>query len=104
MWLDRRRPHANRQLLGEPHRSMLGDAVGEVHQSDRRERKAAVGHQRQMQREREHVRVGRRQRVAQREPAYPVIGGKPVEIDADLVQRKHEIGDLAPAPADERQP
>ena len=51
-------------------RPRLLDPVLDVDEADHRERERAVGHQLHRERERDHVRVGRRQLVAQPEAAH----------------------------------
>ena len=47
---------------------VLGDAVGHMDQPDGAEWKMSVGHQGEVQRERKHVRIGRRQLLARENP------------------------------------
>ncbi len=83
-----RRPDPQRQPLARADRAVLDDPVGDVNEADRRKREAAVGHQRQVQPERQHVGVGRRQRVADREPAHALVGHEPVAVDLGPVERQ----------------
>jgi hypothetical protein len=65
--------------------------VDEAHD---RERERPVGHQLHLQRERDHVRVGRRQLVAHAEAAHVVVVGEVVAVDLDVVHRELEVGQL----------
>ncbi len=66
--------------LETPDRPVLSDPVGDVHQSDGREREARVGHQRELEREGEDVRVSGGDRVALRSnPHTRLYAAEPVE-------------------------
>ena len=103
MVLERRRPHLDVELVADADRPVLGDPVGDVHEPDRSKREARVGHQRQLERKREDVRVRRRHGVAKAEPAHAVVRRHPGAVDPDVGQPQRQVRDLAAAAADERQ-
>ena len=72
-------------------RPVLADRVLQVHGADRRERKRPVGHDRHVQRERQHVRVGDRQRLLQREAAHLRVGRDAVAVDLHVVARQRQV-------------
>jgi hypothetical protein len=75
-----------------------------MNQPDRRQRKAPVGQQRQMQREGEDVRVGRRQVIAQGKAADLLVGGQATAVDGDVTADQGQIGDLTRSSGHEGQP
>ena len=93
-----------RQLARRPRRPVLDDQVVDVDEADRAEREAAVGHQRHVQREGEHVRVGRRQRVAQGEAADAGVLARPLGVDDDAGSSSSSSGTSPPPAGQERQP
>jgi len=95
MRLERLGPHLQVELLVDQKRTALDDPVGRVDEPECREREARVGHQRQLKREREDVRIGGRQLIAQGKPAHPVVSREPVAFDLDALEREHQIGELA---------
>ena len=85
--LQRRRPHAQRQPLAGPDRPVLGDLVGDVHRArSPGTGKRRIGHQRQVKREGQHVRIGGGQLVPSVEAAHSVIRGQPAAVDRHVVQ------------------
>jgi hypothetical protein len=82
---------------------VLHDPIVDVHEADRRHWERAAGHQRQLQREREHVGIGRRQRVGQVEAADMGVVGQPPIVDLDVGEGQNPLGHAAAATADERQ-
>ena len=75
-----------------------GDLVLEVHQPGQRQRERPVGHERHLEREPEHVRVGVRQDVAAGEPAEPLVGEQVVAVDVDALARSTVSGRSPPRP------
>ena len=67
---------------------MLDDPVCDVDEADRLKREPPVGDQSQLQPEGEHVRVGRREPVTDREPADPLVGDQPFKVDLDVFERQ----------------
>jgi len=84
-------------------RTMLGDRVAQVHRADGRVREGAVGHDPHVQREGQHMRVGDRERVAQREAADLGVGGDVGRVGDDALEAQVELRDLTTAAGDERQ-
>ncbi len=93
--------HLHRLVRGD--RTVLGDGVLEVHRADGGERKRPVGHDRHVQRERQHVRVGQRQVVLEREPADLAVRRHVVAVDRHVVPRLDELGHAGPGLADARE-
>ena len=71
---------------------MHRDDVVDVHESDERERERLLGHQRDRQRERQHMQVGRRQLVADPETAHLLVLAQVVGIDRPVVQGVGRVG------------
>ena len=69
------RPHAQVDRLAETKRTMLGDRVGDVHQTRQREREGRARSSAHRQRERQDVQVGRRQPC--RPPGSRTPAGRP---------------------------
>ncbi|BDZ56915.1 hypothetical protein [Barrientosiimonas endolithica] len=84
--------HAEPQRLAHPHRAVLHDPVAQVHRPGERVGVGAVGEQRDLQREGQHVQVGRGQLVAQREAADPVVGRERGRIDLDVGAHDLQVG------------
>ena len=102
-----RRPDPQRQPLVRADRAVLDDPVGDVHEADRREREAAIGQQRQVQPERQHMGIGRRQRVADRKAAHALVAHEPVAVDLRRVEAERPARSpaaVAVAGGNERQP
>ena len=67
-----------------------------VHQARQRQRERAVAHQRHLQRERQQMRIGRRQDVVQRQPAHPGVGGEVGRVDRHAVAGEATSGSPRP--------
>ncbi len=86
------------QLLADADRALLRDRVLNVDEADGAEGEAAVCHHCHVQRESQHMRVGRGQRVAQGEAADPRVGGDLLGVGVDVGQGQLDLGDLLAAP------
>ena len=95
--LKRRGADAEVELLLDAYGTVLGDPVGDVHQPDRPEGKARVGHQGHVQRKGEHVQVGGGELLAHRHRAHGGVGGEVRRIDPHPGELELEIGHLAAA-------
>ncbi len=100
---DLRRLDPQGELLADADPPVLGDLVGDVDEADRAERERAVRHQRHVQREGEHVGVGRRQVVAEGEAADLGVGGDRAGSAVTPSSSSRTVRDLAAAAGDERQ-
>jgi hypothetical protein len=90
--------------LAGPDRPVLDDSVGDVDQSDGREGEIAAGHEGEMEWEGQHVGIGGRERVAQREAAHSVVGGQPVAVRFHVLEDKTPVGHGTSATAHEWEP
>src|SRR3954467_10606475 len=63
--------------------------------AEQREREAVTAHDGHLQRERDDVRVGRRERARDREAAEPRVGDEVVDVDAYAGPRVAQVGQRA---------